>query len=272
MERGSFGRVVVGGVVAALALSGCQLKGGGEDLVNGKKLFVAGMRGLPRARARRRDRRHRPRPRRGVPQSRARRPGGEHLPRASSSSRSCTRTSTLRSTLRTGKTRLPLMPAKLVEGDDARDVAAYVAQAVAKEGDDPGRLAAVGASQAEGTAEAENGTLDIPVAAAGLAYQFADAKAPAGELTRQVREPAVRRRTTSRSRATASTRRARSSRAAARRSSRPTCSPASTRSSAPCPATARVAWKASSPSSSRALGTKQQHRGRGVPRVRDRSR
>ena len=78
--------------------------------------------------------------------------------------------------------RLPLMPAKLVEGDDARDVAAYVAQAVAKEGDDPGRLAAVGASQAEGTAEAENGVLDIPVAAAGLAYQFADAKAPAGEL------------------------------------------------------------------------------------------
>ena len=74
------------------------------------------------------------------------------------------------------------MPAKLVEGDDARDVAAYVAQAVAKEGDDPGRLAAVGASQAEGTAEAENGTLEIPVAAAGLAYQFADAKAPAGEL------------------------------------------------------------------------------------------
>ena len=52
----------------------------------------------------------------------------------------------------------------------------------AKEGDDPGRLAAVGASQAEGTAEAENGTLEIPVAAAGLAYQFADAKAPAGEL------------------------------------------------------------------------------------------
>ena len=80
------------------------------------------------------------------------------------------------------KTRLPLMPAKLFEGDDARDVAAYVAQAVAKEGDDPGRLAAVGAQKAEGTAEAENGVLDIPVAAAGLAYQFADARAPAGEL------------------------------------------------------------------------------------------
>ena len=119
----------------------------------------------------------------------------------------------------------------------------------AKEGDDQGRLAAVGASQAEGTAEAENGMLDIPVAAAGLAYKFADAKAPAGAVNVKSENPQSVR-TTSRSRATASTRRARSSRAAARPSSRPTCSRASTRSSAPCPATARVAWKASSPSSS----------------------
>jgi plastocyanin len=82
---------------------------------------------------------------------------------------------------KTGKD-LPLMPAKLVEGDDARDVAAYVAQAVSKEGEDPGRLASVGATKAEGTAEAENGVLDIPMADAGLAYKFADAKAPAGQL------------------------------------------------------------------------------------------
>ena len=41
----------------------------------------------------------------------------------------------------------------IVKGDDARDVAAYVAQAVAGSGEDPGRLAAVGASKAEGTAE-----------------------------------------------------------------------------------------------------------------------
>ena len=39
MERG-LGRLVIGGVVAALAISGCNLKGGGEDLVNGKELFV----------------------------------------------------------------------------------------------------------------------------------------------------------------------------------------------------------------------------------------
>ena len=181
MERGSFGRVVIGGVVAALVLSGCQLKGGGEDLVNGKTLFVqecAACHVLKRAGAT------------GVT--------GPDLDAAfAQSRRDGLGESTFRGVVeqqilhpninqqvdpKDGKTRLPLMPAKLVEGDDARDVAAYVAQAVAKEGDDPGRLAAVGASQAEGTAEAENGTLDIPVAAAGLAYQFADAKAPAGEV------------------------------------------------------------------------------------------
>jgi hypothetical protein len=36
MERGSFGRVIVGAVVSAAVLSGCNLKNGGEDLVNGK--------------------------------------------------------------------------------------------------------------------------------------------------------------------------------------------------------------------------------------------
>ena len=81
------------------------------------------------------------------------------------------------------------MPAKIVEGDDARDVAAYVAQAAAKSGDDPGRLASVGAQQAEGTAEAKDGTLDIPVAESGLAYRFADATAPAGQLTVKSENP-----------------------------------------------------------------------------------
>ena len=77
-----------------------------------------------------------------------------------------------------------VMPADIVTGDDARDVAAYVAQAVSKSGEDPGRLAQVGAAEAEGTAEAENGTLEIPANPDGaLAYTFADATAPAGQLT-----------------------------------------------------------------------------------------
>jgi plastocyanin len=82
----------------------------------------------------------------------------------------------------------PVMPADLVTGDDARDVAAYVAQAASKGGEDPGRLAQVGAAQAEGTAEAENGTLEIPADPSGsLAYTFADATAPPGQLT--IRSP-----------------------------------------------------------------------------------
>jgi mono/diheme cytochrome c family protein len=75
----------------------------------------------------------------------------------------------------------PLMPAKLVTGEDAQDVAAYVAFAAARPGEDAGRLAGVGGGP-EGTAEAENGTLSIPVGT-GLTYEFADAEAPAGPLT-----------------------------------------------------------------------------------------
>jgi uncharacterized cupredoxin-like copper-binding protein len=78
---------------------------------------------------------------------------------------------------------LPLMPANLVEGEDARDVAAYVASAVAKGGKDQGALASIGAAAAKGTAKAKNGVLEIPADPGGaLAYTFADAEAPPGEL------------------------------------------------------------------------------------------
>ena len=72
-------RVVIGGVVAALALSGCQLKDAGDELVNGKTLFVAECAAchvLERAGATGVDR---PRPRRRVPAVARRRPGGEHV-------------------------------------------------------------------------------------------------------------------------------------------------------------------------------------------------
>jgi plastocyanin len=84
---------------------------------------------------------------------------------------------------KTGKL-LPLMPADLVTGDDAEDVAAYVATAVGKPGEDSGALAQVGAAVAEGTAEAENGVVEIPADPGGsLAYVFAEAEAPAGQIT-----------------------------------------------------------------------------------------
>lgn len=81
-----------------------------------------------------------------------------------------------------GSRRQASMPAKLVTGEDAEDVAAYVASAVGKPGEDTGALAEVGGGP-EGTAEAENGTLAIPAAESGALYfVFADAKAPAGPL------------------------------------------------------------------------------------------
>jgi uncharacterized cupredoxin-like copper-binding protein len=78
---------------------------------------------------------------------------------------------------------LPLMPADLVTGRDAEDVAAYVASAVGKPGKDTGALAQVGAAQAKGTAVEKNGVLDIPADPGGsLAYQFADATAKPGQV------------------------------------------------------------------------------------------
>jgi len=77
----------------------------------------------------------------------------------------------------------PVMPPDIVTGEDAEDVAAYVASAAGKPGEDSGQLAQVGAGQAEGTAEAENGVLEIPADPnGGVFYEFADATAPAGQL------------------------------------------------------------------------------------------
>jgi uncharacterized cupredoxin-like copper-binding protein len=82
----------------------------------------------------------------------------------------------------TGKT-LPLMPAKLVSGEDAKDVAAYVASAVSKTGKDAGRLASIGAAEARGTAKESDGKLEIPADSGGaLAYKYANAQANSGQL------------------------------------------------------------------------------------------
>jgi plastocyanin len=178
---------VICGVVTAIAVSGCQLKSGGEDLANGKQLFVqecsachvlarAGATGVVGPNL---DEAFRQSRLDGLGQSTF--AGIVHQqilhPNRNPQLAPGTRKST------------PGMPAGLVKGDDARDVAAYVAASVARSGEDTGKLASVGASKAEGTAEAANGTLDIPVAAAGLAYKFADATAPAGQLTVKSENP-----------------------------------------------------------------------------------
>jgi plastocyanin len=75
------------------------------------------------------------------------------------------------------------MPADLVKGETAEDVAAYVAFASSKTGEDEGRLADIGVKKAEGTAKVENGTLNIPAAESGaLAYEFASAEAAPGSV------------------------------------------------------------------------------------------
>ena len=75
------------------------------------------------------------------------------------------------------------MPADLVKGKMADNVAAYVAASVAKPGEDTGLLAeAVPKAGAGKPAVAENGELTIP-ATAQLAYETATAEAEAGSLT-----------------------------------------------------------------------------------------
>ena len=144
------------------------------------------------------------------------------------------------------------MPAKLVEGKLAFDVAAYVASVASLSGKDAGRLAtAVPAPGAGKTVAAKDGKLAMDADPNGqLAYISTKATAPPARWRSSPRT-SPRPRTTSRSRAAASTRRARPSRAAASRRSPSPSRPASTRTTARCPATARAACWATSPSSSR---------------------
>jgi plastocyanin len=77
------------------------------------------------------------------------------------------------------------MPAKIVTGEDADNIAAYVASVVSKPGKDSGLLATA-VPQAGGgpAAQAKNGTLSIPADANGqLAFQTKQATAPPGKLT-----------------------------------------------------------------------------------------
>jgi plastocyanin len=167
---------------ALVALTGCELKDDGDNLVNGKTLFVqkcASCHTLARADAK-----------------------GVVGPSLDEAWQQAARDGLGRSTYegivhgqilqpnqnpsvdpQTGKEVAP-MPPKLVTGEDAQDVAAYVASAAAKPGEDTGRLAAAGAPEQEELATAEGGTLDIPADPTGaLAYRFADAEAQAGPLT-----------------------------------------------------------------------------------------
>jgi plastocyanin len=78
-----------------------------------------------------------------------------------------------------------IMPEDLVTGDDARDVAAYVAYAAGKAGKDTGALAQAGApKQSDKPVEAQNGALEIAADPTGaLAFVATKAIAQAGAVT-----------------------------------------------------------------------------------------
>lgn len=78
---------------------------------------------------------------------------------------------------------LARMPAKLVTGQNAIDIAAYVGHAAAREGEDEGALATAVRRAVQRTATAQDGRLEIDADPNGqLAYVVSDATAPAGPL------------------------------------------------------------------------------------------
>ncbi|MGN6190190.1 MAG: cupredoxin domain-containing protein [Conexibacter sp.] len=75
------------------------------------------------------------------------------------------------------------MPGKLVTGQSAVDIAAYVASAVAKPGQDTGALANAVRAVSQRAATAQGGRLEIDANPDGqLAYEVSSATAPAGAL------------------------------------------------------------------------------------------
>lgn len=84
------------------------------------------------------------------------------------------------------------MPAKLVTGRAARDVAAYVSEAVANPGEDEGALATAVRTTAQREASAQDGTLEIDADPTGrLAYVVRAATASPGRLEIRSRNDAT---------------------------------------------------------------------------------
>jgi cytochrome c2 len=176
------GKVVVAAAAALLvALPGCELKDDGNNLVAGKQAFVAkcgschtlkraGTTGVTG-------------PNLDEAFQRARADGFGQSTFAGVVERQILHPA--RSAQDDPKTGKPgaLMPAGIYKGEDAQDVAAYVASAVAKPGEDKGPLAAVGVKKSNKAAKAENGKVEIPTDPSGaLAYQFGSATAAPGNL------------------------------------------------------------------------------------------
>jgi plastocyanin len=184
--RNGFAAVAI--MVAAAGVGGCELADSGTNLVNGKTLFIercSSCHVLARAEAR-----GTTGPNLDQAFRRARQDGfGESTIEGIVHQQILNPAINPQRDPKTGSPG-PTMPADLVTGEDAEDVAAYVAQAAARCGEDTGALAQVGGGGPEGTAEAEGGVLEIPADESGqLFFTFADATAPAGQLTIRSRNP-----------------------------------------------------------------------------------
>jgi mono/diheme cytochrome c family protein len=174
-------RVALLAGVALLSLTGCELKDDGDNLVNGKTLFVekcGSCHTLARADAK------------GVvgPNLDEAWQRAEHDGLGRSTFEGIVHRQIVQPNQNpsvdpaTGKEVAP-MPADLVSGEDAQDVAAYVASAAANPGKDSGRIATAGAAKQEELARAKGGTLEIPADPSGRTlYTFKNAEAPAGQL------------------------------------------------------------------------------------------
>ena len=159
-------------LAAGLVAVGCGSRGGHEDLVNGKTLFVqkcGACHTLARANTK------------GIQ--------GPNLDAAFATARADGfKDSGIEGVVRdqiSHVRRGSIMPDNLVKGDDARDVAAYVGYAAALPGKDSGALASAGQPKTSNrTAVEKNGTLTIPADPTGaLAFQFGKATANAGSVT-----------------------------------------------------------------------------------------
>ena len=179
MRRGIAG--IAAAAVLGFALSGCELTGGGENLVAGKTAFVAkcgschtlkragttGVTGPNLDESFQRARRD------GFGQSTFQGVVHDQIFNPARSPQVDPLT----------KKRTAAMPANLVKGQLALDVAAYVASAAAKPGEDGGQLAQIGVKRSNEVAKAEGGKLTIPAdPSGGLAYTVGAAEAEAGTL------------------------------------------------------------------------------------------
>jgi plastocyanin len=165
--------LLAGGASLLLALGGCAVKREHGDMVNGKKLFVqkcGSCHVLQRASTK-----------------------GTVGPNLDQAFNRALHDGFKRSAVREVVEKQILfpningvMPGKIVQGQDAVDVASYVGYAASRQGKDTGALATAVGGQQKPLAKEQNGTLTIPADPNGqLLYTFKNAQAKPGPVTLQ---------------------------------------------------------------------------------------